>query len=522
MDEAAGRSRVAANVIALDRGSARTIDKDGRLHVAITHISKANICPYVGEEIPDWEKLGLDPKKVYQLLRDPQELAKAAATSNNQPVLSEHVPVTAPDYDAKVKKFVIGSTGTDGIFNAPYLDNSLVVWSGVAIEAIDSGEQKEISMGYHYRADMTPGDYEGEPYDGVMRDIVVNHAAVVEEGRAGPDVVVGDSKENLKMPATRFAARALQLTAHALGPVLAKDAKIDILPLFKDLTRKNFKDEKPKILAFLKDPKKVPLAKDAKIGHVVDMLDALEDMGGEQGDESVSEPQHKAMEAAAHGSSTLGIPEKVGKEFVEKDEEPEEEQPTVDEGPMREFLKGKGMDDASIEEAVKLMHPAAGKDEEESEETEEEKAARLEKERTAGKDEPPPFKSKPNTGGAQDKNMVTKTAMDAALRKNSEDTRKATMQQMREVRAAEIKVEPFFGKLAIAHDSAPEVFKTALGMLGVKDDVLAKVPAAAYEAMFDIAPKPNRRGAEQTIAVDTAAVNDFAKRHPNAARIRHA
>lgn len=36
-------------------------------------------------------------------------------------------------------------------------------------------------------------------------------------------------------------------------------------------------------------------------------------------DKSVSEAQHRAMEAAAHGKSTLGIPEKVGKEFVSKD-----------------------------------------------------------------------------------------------------------------------------------------------------------------------------------------------------------
>lgn len=38
-------------------------------------------------------------------------------------------------------------------------------------------------------------------------------------------------------------------------------------------------------------------------------------------DKSVSEAQHRAMEAAAHGESTLGIPKKVGKEFVRKDAE---------------------------------------------------------------------------------------------------------------------------------------------------------------------------------------------------------
>jgi hypothetical protein len=34
---------------------------------------------------------------------------------------------------------------------------------------------------------------------------------------------------------------------------------------------------------------------------------------------SVSGKQHRAMEAAAHGKSTLGIPKSVGKDFVAAD-----------------------------------------------------------------------------------------------------------------------------------------------------------------------------------------------------------
>lgn len=34
---------------------------------------------------------------------------------------------------------------------------------------------------------------------------------------------------------------------------------------------------------------------------------------------SVSDKQHRAMEAAAHGHSTLGIPKKVGEDFVNAD-----------------------------------------------------------------------------------------------------------------------------------------------------------------------------------------------------------
>ena len=35
---------------------------------------------------------------------------------------------------------------------------------------------------------------------------------------------------------------------------------------------------------------------------------------------SVSEPQRRAMEAAKHGESTLGIPQSVGEEFANADE----------------------------------------------------------------------------------------------------------------------------------------------------------------------------------------------------------
>ncbi|CCE10728.1 conserved hypothetical protein [Bradyrhizobium sp. STM 3843] len=84
----------------------------------ITNISKAAVNLYIGREIPDYKALGLDPDKVYRLLRDPEELAKAAPTFNNIPLLSRHVPVTADDHEPDL---VIGSTGTDAAFNAPHL-----------------------------------------------------------------------------------------------------------------------------------------------------------------------------------------------------------------------------------------------------------------------------------------------------------------------------------------------------------------------------------------------------------------
>ena len=73
------------------------------------------------------------------------------------------------------------------------MDAPLTVWDRAAIDAIEDGSFRELSCAYRYDPDFTPGSYEGTPYDFIMRNIRGNHVALVEEGRAGPDVVVADS-----------------------------------------------------------------------------------------------------------------------------------------------------------------------------------------------------------------------------------------------------------------------------------------------------------------------------------------
>lgn len=175
--------------LAQDR-SLRSYDQDGRLHVESSNISKATVNPYYGGEIPNYRQLGLEPKKVYYLLRDPEELEKAAPTFNNLPLLNKHIPVSA---DEPQKEVIAGTTGSDTVFEDGYLKCSLAVWDAEAIAGIESGEQVELSSAYRYTADMTAGEFEGRHYDGVMRDIVGNHVALVDVGRAGRDVVVSDA-----------------------------------------------------------------------------------------------------------------------------------------------------------------------------------------------------------------------------------------------------------------------------------------------------------------------------------------
>jgi hypothetical protein len=193
---AADVARDCAARLALDKAmSARTYDSVGRLHVAPSPISKATVNPYLGKEIPRWRELGLDPNRIYQLLRHPDELKKAAPTFNNLPVLREHVPVTA---EAHRPEAVVGSTGTDAKFEHPYLSNSFVIWArDNGIDNVENQSKRALSCGYSYDADMTPGVFEGQAYDGVMRNIKGNHLALVKDGRAGPEIIVGDSMETI-------------------------------------------------------------------------------------------------------------------------------------------------------------------------------------------------------------------------------------------------------------------------------------------------------------------------------------
>lgn len=177
--------------------SVRTVDDNGYLHVGISNITKEQVAPYLGSEIPGFEKLGLKPDEIYNVYRPASELSKPSTVEslNGIPVLLKH----AEDSAEAPASNRVGSTGTDAKWEPPYLTNSLHIQDADAIRRINDGTMREISMGYFYTPVLKHGEFEGEPYDVVMTDISCNHVALVEEGRAGHDVSVKDS--TLTLPA---------------------------------------------------------------------------------------------------------------------------------------------------------------------------------------------------------------------------------------------------------------------------------------------------------------------------------
>lgn len=380
-------------LLAMDRApSVRSFDADGRLHVVRSNISKANVCPYLGREIPQWETLGLEPDNVYQLLRDPEELARGATTFNNLQILSEHVPVTAWDDESHMAEITVGSTGTDAAFDGEYLTNSMVVWARSAIDGIASDEKRELSSAYRYRADMTPGEYNGVAYDGIMRDIIGNHVALVFEGRAGPDVLVGDEQ-----PMAIRSKRALMLAGSLAGlirPHLATDAKLDISGALNGLTDGTIK-------------------KDGAVKALADKVFGL------------IQPQLAADAALTVADVTMAID--AAKDLpLGEDEADEDDKPPVAE-------------DADPDVAADA-DPDVAED---------------------GDDKP---------------------AMDAATVKALvEQGRKDALAEAAAIRTAEREVAPVTGELAVAFDSAADVYQEGLKALNVD---LTGLPRSAFAATF--------------------------------------
>ena len=191
--------------LALDRGS-RTFDADGRMHVVATPVTREQVAPYNASEIPGAAALGLDMGRAYNVYRPAAELAKAAATFRNLPLLSQHVHVTADDHRPDL---VVGSTGTDAAWDVPYLRVSLTIWAADAIAAVKDGSQRELSAAYRYTARRDPGVFEGTPYELSMSNIRGQHVALVDRGRAGPDVLVADAMPGFRRRGALAADAAL-------------------------------------------------------------------------------------------------------------------------------------------------------------------------------------------------------------------------------------------------------------------------------------------------------------------------
>lgn len=186
----------AYETLAFDRGSVREKDRNGFLHVKISPLTRVQVAPYYGREIPGFEELGLERDKIYYGYRPEEELKKESTINsvNGIPIQLRH---HADFADNPAKETRIGATGTEATYKSPFLMNSLHFFDKKAIDLIESDAMKELSLAYRYKPDFkSSGEINGQKYDFTMRDLSGNHLALVEKGRAGREVLVYDENPN--------------------------------------------------------------------------------------------------------------------------------------------------------------------------------------------------------------------------------------------------------------------------------------------------------------------------------------
>lgn len=108
-------------------------------------------------------------------------------SARSKPVTDEHPnePVTLDNYNLYAK----GMSHTDARVEDFKLYVSLTVTDKELINKIHEGK-REISIGFLSDVVAESGTYNGDNYEFVQRNVEINHIAIVDKGRAGPEVAI--------------------------------------------------------------------------------------------------------------------------------------------------------------------------------------------------------------------------------------------------------------------------------------------------------------------------------------------
>ena len=170
---------------------------------------------------------------------DPDSLASfgmKAVTLNHPKVL----------LDSKTTKLhQVGHAGSHVRFSDGFVEVALVITDEEAINSIERGDTQEVSAGYRVDYDPTPGvTPEGESYDGIQRNIKVNHIALVSRGRAGRNARLlldscdrNDAVAEIETPSNSAEQSMARITLDGLEVEIPADSATAVKSFVKDSER---------------------------------------------------------------------------------------------------------------------------------------------------------------------------------------------------------------------------------------------------------------------------------------------
>jgi uncharacterized protein len=126
-------------------------------------------------------------------LRHPDDVfqSDSLATLGGIPVTDDHPNSKNPEVlllDARTTKdFIVGYTADRADRQDLYVKTTVTITDHETIERVQAGKN-ELSCGYLCDREEVAGTYNGQSYDCRQRNIFYNHLAIVDRGRAGPQV----------------------------------------------------------------------------------------------------------------------------------------------------------------------------------------------------------------------------------------------------------------------------------------------------------------------------------------------
>ena len=109
------------------------------------------------------------------------------------PIVKEHVDISVSNRKLYEIGFVLNPYSS-GI----YIKGNVIIYDEEYIEKIQKGYINQLSIGLYANKINKKGFHEGKPYDFIQENIIFNHVALVERGRAGSQVRILEEDSNKK------------------------------------------------------------------------------------------------------------------------------------------------------------------------------------------------------------------------------------------------------------------------------------------------------------------------------------
>lgn len=186
---------------------------DGYL-VADARVARTGVQLYAGYEV------GKPEMAVVRVYRPDTEVFSrdTMASFAHRPVTNDHPaePVTSDNW----KVHAVGNTADEIARDGSFVRVPLMVSDAAAIADIEKGK-RELSAGYTCDLAFEAGQTaDGEAYDAIQKNIRANHVAIVQRGRAGSEVRIGDAGKWGASPITHTNDKELRSMENALRTVV--------------------------------------------------------------------------------------------------------------------------------------------------------------------------------------------------------------------------------------------------------------------------------------------------------------